>query len=73
MKTSMHCFNETHEQARQTALRFVEREVLPHIDDWEEAGEFPRELYAKAAEAGLLGVGYPEALGGTGEGDLFLK
>ena len=73
MKTSTHCFNETHEQARETALRFVEREVLPHIDEWEEAGEFPRELYAKAAEAGLLGVGYPEALGGTGEGDLFLK
>ncbi|XOZ33028.1 acyl-CoA dehydrogenase family protein [Halomonadaceae bacterium KBTZ08] len=73
MKTSTHCFNETHEQARQTALRFVEREVLPHIDEWEEAGEFPRALYRKAAEAGLLGVGYPETLGGTGEGDLFLK
>ncbi|MFO7787781.1 MAG: acyl-CoA dehydrogenase family protein [Halospina sp.] len=73
MKTSTHCFNETHEQARQTAQRFVEREVLPHIDEWEEAGEFPRELYRKAADAGLQGVGYPEALGGTGEGDLFLK
>lgn len=73
MKTSTHCFNETHEQARQTAQRFVEREVLPHIDEWEEAGGFPRELYRKAADAGLLGVGYPEALGGTGEGDLFLK
>ena len=66
-------FNETHEQARASALRFVEREVLPHIDDWEEAGEFPRELYRKAADAGLLGVGYPEGLGGSGEGDLFLK
>lgn len=73
MKTSTHHFNETHEQARQTAQRFVEREVLPYIDDWEEAGEFPAGLYRKAAEAGLLGVGYPEALGGTGEGDLFLK
>lgn len=70
---SIHYFNETHDQARASARRFVEREVLPYIDDWEEAGEFPRELYRTAGDAGLLGIGYPEALGGTGEGDLFLK
>lgn len=71
--TDIHYFNELHEQARETARRFVEREIMPHIDEWEEAGEFPRELYRKAGEAGLLGIGYPEALGGSGEGDLFLK
>ena len=45
--------------------RFVGREVAPHVDAWDEAGEFPRELYRRAAALGLLGLGYPEALGGT--------
>lgn len=66
-------FNDIHEQARLSARKFIETHVLPHIDDWEEAGEFPRELYKKAGDAGLLGIGFPEALGGTGEGDIFLK
>ena len=66
-------FNDTHQQARLSARKFIETHVRPHIDDWEEAGEFPREIYRKAGEAGLLGVGFPEALGGTGEGDIFLK
>ena len=65
-------FGDTHDLVRKTARRFVEREVLPHVDAWEEAGSFPRELYIKAGEAGLLGIGYPEELGGTG-GDLFQK
>src|SRR5690606_14459688 len=65
-------FNETHEQVRLTARRFVEREILPYISEWEEAGEFPRELYRKAADAGLLGIGYPEEFGGTGT-DIFMK
>ena len=38
-------FNDTHEQVRQSARKFVATHVLPYIDDWEEAGEFPRELY----------------------------
>ena len=66
-------FNETHQQVRATARKFIETHVLPHIDDWEEAGEFPRDLYKKAGDAGLLGIGFPEALGGIGEGDIFLK
>ena len=44
---------------------FAEKEIAPFINDWEEAGTFPRALYASAAQAGLLGMGYPEALGGT--------
>ena len=63
-------FDDTHRLLRDAVHRFVAREILPHIDDWEEAGLFPRELYNKAGEAGLLGVGYPEELGGS-EGDLF--
>ncbi|KAA1175694.1 acyl-CoA dehydrogenase [Marinobacter salinexigens] len=66
-------FSDIHEQARISARKFVTTHILPHIDEWEESGEFPRELYQKAGEAGLLGIGFPEALGGTGEGDVFLK
>lgn len=42
--------------ARATARRFIEREVKPHIAEWEEAGSFPRELYGKAGVLGVLGV-----------------
>lgn len=65
-------FNETHEQARLTARQFIQREVLPHINAWEEAGSFPREIYRKAGAAGLLGIGHDPAYGGTGE-DVFMK
>ena len=54
-----------HEQFRESVHRFVEREILPHAAAWDEAGEFPRELYLKAARAGLLGIGFPEEYGGN--------
>ena len=54
-----------HEAFRAGVRRFVERELLPHAAAWDEAGEFPRDLYRKAARAGLLGIGYPEEYGGT--------
>jgi acyl-CoA dehydrogenase len=54
-----------HEAFRDTMRRFVAREIAPHAADWDEAGEFPREVYAKAAAAGLLGVGFPEEYGGS--------
>lgn len=56
---------EEHEAFRETARRFVAKEILPHAAAWDEAGEFPRELYRKAAAAGLFGAGYPEEYGGT--------
>ena len=55
---------EEHEAYRDTVRRFVEREILPKAAAWDEAGEFPRELYKKAAAAGLLGLGFPEEYGG---------
>ena len=55
---------EDHEAFRQTVRAFVEREITPHVEAWEEARSFPRELYAKAAEIGLLGLGFPEEYGG---------
>ncbi|HEU4404319.1 MAG TPA: acyl-CoA dehydrogenase family protein [Polyangiaceae bacterium] len=60
---------EAHERVRAEARRFAEREIAPHAHAWEEANEFPRELYQKAGRAGLLGLSYPEAYGGGG-GDL---
>lgn len=66
-------FNETHAMVRETARRFVQQEVLPHVLQWEEDGGFPRELYQKAGALGLLGIGHPEHLGGTGEHDVFMK
>lgn len=65
-------FGETHNLVRQTVKKFVEREIKPFINEWEEQGSFPRELYQKAGSAGILGIGYPEVYGGT-EGDIFLK
>ncbi len=65
-------FGETHRLVRQTVRKFVEREINPYVNEWEEQGEFPRELYRRAGEAGILGIGYPEAFGGSA-GDLFLK
>ena len=53
---------------RASVRRFVEREIAPHVAEWDEAGSFPRELYAQAAAAGLIGLGYPEHLGGTPAG-----
>jgi acyl-CoA dehydrogenase len=72
MNASLDYFNDTHQMLRDSIRRFVERDILPHIDDWEEAGTFPRELYKKAAEAGISGIGYPEEYGGSGE-DVFMK
>ncbi len=65
-------FGETHNLVRQTVKKFVEKEIKPFINEWEEQGSFPRELYQKAGSAGILGIGYPEVYGGT-EGDIFLK
>jgi acyl-CoA dehydrogenase len=66
-------FDPSHQLVRDSVRRFVEREILPDIDQWEEAESFPRELYLKAGAAGILGIGYPERFGGSHEGDLFAK
>jgi len=55
-------------ELRKTVRKFVEQEVLPHLDDWERAGELPRDLHRKAGDLGLLGVAFPEEVGG-GDGN----
>ncbi|MEK6805708.1 MAG: acyl-CoA dehydrogenase family protein [Pseudomonadota bacterium] len=61
---------EDHEAFRQQVRRFVEKECAPHIEKWETAEELPRALHKKAAEVGLLGIGFPEDCGGI-EADPF--
>ena len=57
-----------HEEWRTQLRRFFDKEVVPYAADWDEQGEIPSTLYPKAADIGLLGLGYPEALGGISEG-----
>jgi len=61
---SVHLADE-HEALRKSVGGFVEREIRPHADAWEAAGEFPRELYRSAGNAGFLGVRYEERWGGS--------
>ena len=63
-------FSKEHEMLRKAVRDFVKKEINPYIDEWEEANDFPRELYKKIADLGFNGVGYPEEYGGT-PGDLF--
>jgi acyl-CoA dehydrogenase len=51
---------------RESARRWTEREVAPHIAQWEDDGQLPRELHLSAAKAGLMGVAFPEEVGGQG-------
>jgi len=59
-------FTDEHEQLRETVGRFVRSEIAPHVDEWEQAREFPRELFERCGELGFLGLKYPEELGGQG-------
>ena len=58
-----------HRQLREQARRFARQYIEPYAHEWDEAGEFPRELFRSIAEAGLNALGYPEEFGGAG-GDL---
>ena len=64
-------FGKEHNMIRQAVRDLVKKEILPRINEWEEAGEFPREVYKAACELGYMGIGYPEEVGGT-PGDIFM-
>jgi len=70
--TAQEYFGKAHALVRKSVKEFVDKEIKPFIDAWEEAGEFPRELYQKAAAIDILGIGYPAEVGGT-PGDIFFK
>lgn len=60
-------FTQEHEELRRTVKNFVEKEINPHVDEWEKDGRFPmRELFKKAGDLGLLGISKPEKFGGMG-------
>ncbi|MFI2809758.1 MULTISPECIES: acyl-CoA dehydrogenase family protein [Microbulbifer] len=59
-----------HHQWREQLRRFVDREIAPFVSQWDEEGQLPQELWPKAADVGLLPLGYPEAYGGI-PGDIF--
>ena len=57
-----------HEEWRTQLRRFIDTEIAPFAEEWDEAGHIPIGLWPKAAAVGLLGLGYPEEFGGTSEG-----
>ena len=67
-KPSSPFYGEAHAAWRHELRRWVTREIAPHVDAWEAAGEIPLDLYRKASEFGLLRLGYPEAYGGISQG-----
>jgi acyl-CoA dehydrogenase len=59
-------FTDDHELLRRTVRAFVEKEIAPHVDAWEEDGRIPRELWRRLGELGLLGLEFPTEYGGAG-------
>lgn len=58
-------FKEEHNIFRQGLKAFLEKEVAPHVDQWEEEGQIPKDLWPKFGEMGYLGLNFPEAYGGS--------
>lgn len=59
-------FTEDHRMFRDNLRRFIETEVMPHAEPWEETGKVPREVLKKLGALGYLGIRYPEQYGGAG-------
>jgi acyl-CoA dehydrogenase len=59
-------FTDEHDELRESVSRFVSAEITPHVSDWEDAREFPRELFTRCGELGFLGLKFPEEYGGQG-------
>ncbi|MHB1626763.1 MAG: acyl-CoA dehydrogenase family protein [Bacilli bacterium] len=59
-------FNQEHGIFRASVRRFVEREIAPFVEEWEQAGEIPRQVVRRAGELGFLGAKFPEQYGGGG-------
>ena len=58
---------------RETVRGFVEREIAPHVDEWDEAGEIPWALHQKVGALGAFGFGVEERYGGLGFDDFFMR
>lgn len=64
-------YNDQHRAFADSVRRFVQQEISPFVNEWDEAETFPRELYEKAAAIGLLGLGFDEQYGGIPDADAF--
>jgi len=62
----MKIFDEHHEMFRQAVRVFVQKEVEPHVEEWEQAGEIPKSIWPRMGALGFLGVEYDEKYGGGG-------
>src|ERR1700738_5179971 len=62
-------FPEGHEAFREVGRDFVEKEIGPHYDDWEKAGQMPREVFEKLGALDKMGMAIPEEYGGSGQPD----
>ena len=62
----MNIFNDQHEMFRQAVRAFVQKEVEPHVTEWEEAGQIPKSIWPRMGALGFLGVEYDERYGGAG-------
>ncbi len=65
-------FTQEHELFRKTVRDFAEKDLLPYKEKWEKEKEFPKSVFKKAGELGILGVCFPESVGGSG-GDYWFK
>src|SRR2546430_8236642 len=59
-------FTEDHTAFRDSVRQFIQKELAPNVEEWERAHDFPRDLYLRFGELGLLGLKYEERYGGTG-------
>jgi len=59
-------WTDEHDQLRQTIRDYAEKQLAPHAQEWDKAGEFPREIFHQLADLGVLGIRMPEEIGGLG-------
>jgi long-chain-acyl-CoA dehydrogenase len=62
-------YDETHELFRQSFRSFVQKEIVPHVEEWEQAGIVDKTAFKKAGQSGFLGMAVPEEYGGAGVSD----
>ncbi len=73
MTVSSPFYSEDHEAFRSLIQQFTNKEIVPYVQEWEQAGEVPRDLYKKAASIGIFGDGFEEQYGGHGQRDAILR
>ena len=61
-------FNKEHELFRQTFREYIDKEIRPYAEEWDESETCPQELFKQMGDLGYLGLLYPEEVGGTGGG-----